>query len=111
MTIREVFADVYAVLVDLGGSLPMWEGDFLNYHVMKHAPNARTCGDTTEFRFMGRFGMGGKFWVTIESFHVTYYSEDETAERKQIRQLMNEQLVPLHARWRLLVSGEECSAR
>jgi hypothetical protein len=37
---------------------------------------------TTEYRFIGLLGFGGKFWLNDGRVYVTCYPEDETDERR-----------------------------
>jgi hypothetical protein len=67
--------------------------------------NARDDYHPREFRFMGNLGMGGKFWLTAESFHVSAYNEDLIGRyvyRKDIINTTNEELNKL-----FVLPGEE----
>ena len=49
----------------------------------------------SEFRFMGTFGFGGKFWDTGRKWHVNYYSENRTPDRDLAEVLTNQHLAAL----------------
>ena len=75
---------VYDVLVAEAGASTQGRVDFLRAHV---------DADTREYRFCGRLGFGGKFWV--ERFAVSCYSEDLTPEREAIIARTNAALAAL----------------
>ena len=49
----------------------------------------------TEFRFCGKLGFGGKFWVNADKWYVSCYREDETPERLDIIAEADRQLAVL----------------
>jgi hypothetical protein len=51
--------------------------------------------------------MGGKFWVDIEAFRVSCYSEDRNDVRVRAIAEMNRKLEPLFNHWRSLCDGTE----
>jgi hypothetical protein len=50
---------------------------------------------SSEFRFMGKLGFGGKFRINSGRFYVDYYQEDETSEIKAAAKKTNESLMQL----------------
>ncbi len=50
---------------------------------------------TSEFRFCGKLGPGGKFWNDGGGFRVDCYKEDETPERLAIMEKVNKLLLEL----------------
>lgn len=89
---KEVFKKVYDVLVEHAGAMEANCEDFI-YAVVRWSE--RNPYQTNEYRFMGRLGMGGKFWLTPESFHVSAYSEDITPKRRAIITKTNAELKKL----------------
>jgi hypothetical protein len=65
---------VYDVLVKHAGASEGWREDFVCYLV-----DART----TEHRFQGVLGIGGKFWNSGGRWYVATYPEDLTPARRQ----------------------------
>ena len=98
-TVNEIFEDVFTLLVTIAKAPPTMREDFVRYHVGRHSPALQSAGSTTEWRFMGSLGMGGKFWVSLENFNVSCYSEDETPARKQTRLDAKVALRPLFEEW------------
>lgn len=97
---REIFDDVYTLLVTIAKASPSMREDFISYHVGRHSPEKASAGSVTEWRFMGSLGMGGKFWVSLEHFSVSYYySEDETPARVSTRTTCLTALRPLFDEW------------
>lgn len=89
---EEQLGKIYDVLVELAGARThvvtkdgktwCWEKlDFVHSHLEQN---------TTEYRFCGKLGFGGKYRVNTNT--VTYYSEDETVERLAITKATNEEL-------------------
>lgn len=105
MSIENVFESAYTVLVELGGASPGAREDFVRFHVKRHSPDSPECAFTTEYRFGGELGMGGKFWVDLDGFRVSLYSEDATEEREQKRAALNKRLRPYFLRWHRLCAG------
>lgn len=50
---------------------------------------------TTEWRFQGLLGFGGKFWRNDGRYYISCYPEDRTAERDAIVEKVNELLKEL----------------
>ncbi len=76
---------VYDVLVRECGA---FEGDRRSF--VSHFP-------TDEWRFIGKLGFGGKFWVDHKSWYVNCYRENETAERLDLIQATNAELAKLYS--------------
>jgi hypothetical protein len=95
---EEIFKDVYDILVDDGGAArsDAMRSSFMLYHCEHHWPGTMQAFTTTEWRIMGHFGMGGKFWVNTDDFHVNCYSEDWTEDKAKLIKSMNEKLKPLY---------------
>lgn len=93
---EKLAADVYDILVQLGGAQEHWRPTFIEYV---------TTTEHSEWRFMGHLGAGGKFYVP--NFRVDMYRESETPERIAIRAQINERLAPLATSWweRMGLSG------
>lgn len=89
---RELFAQVYDVLVQRAGAHEGMREHFLD---TCERWAAKDPYQTNEFRFVGKLGMGGKFWLCPESFHVSCYSEDSTPERREIIEKTNSELKKL----------------
>ena len=88
----ELFNDVYTVLVTFAGAHENWRPDFIQKMLeWTH----RDPYQTQEFRFGGSLGMGGKFWLTGESFHVSAYIEDTNERRREAINKTNEELKKL----------------
>ncbi len=87
---------MYDVLVNHAGA-PNTEArqDFLR---LVTAWSEQNPYETHEYRFKGSLGMGGKFWLTPDSFHVSYYTEDETPARARARSNANAALRELFVR-------------
>ena len=74
---------IYDLLVSIGGAKESDRSDFIYLHCV-HKP---MC---TEYRFCGKLGFGGKyrsFWNGV-----TYYSEEETKERIEIKRILDIEL-------------------
>lgn len=79
------YKDVCRVLIELAGAREtVYE---LFYYVQK---------DCTEYRFQGRFGFGGKYYVYDNQ--VGYYPEDITPDREALRDRVNAELAALAAK-------------
>jgi hypothetical protein len=75
--LTEEFANkVYDILVDEAGAREDERNEFI-YH---HCIDEFGC---QEWRFRGKLGFGGKYKSTWNG--VTYYPEDETDEKKEIK--------------------------
>lgn len=87
-----LWESVWDVLVQTcGANNADWErGQFLSHH---------TCGSipehTDEWVFQGLLGFGGKFLWRSWQFAVSFYPEDRTPEREQIKVTADAQLQPL----------------
>ena len=91
----ELFEKIFNVLMKHAGASESMREQFM-YKMLEW--NIRDDYGTWEFRFMGNLGMGGKFWLTAESFHVSAYSEDligRHAYRKDVINTTNEELKKL----------------
>ncbi len=75
----EFYNKVYDILVNMGGALEKEREDFLYAFVKDEYP-------TTEWRFSGKLGSGGKYRSRNV---VTCYSESETPERLDLMKDMN----------------------
>lgn len=102
---RDVFNGVYDLLIEHGGATPAYRDAFVDFHVERHSHDSKECAYTTEFRFMGKFGAGGKFWVDLDGFRINYDSEDRTDERVQLRTELNKKLVMYFNLWHSIVQG------
>ena len=47
---------------------------------------------TSEWRFCGKLGYGGKFWRANDRLYVNYYNEDQTKERDAMVERANKLL-------------------
>jgi hypothetical protein len=72
---KEVFERVFDVLVKHAGASETMREQFMPKMLEW---TAREAYGVWEFRFMGGLGMGGKFWLTPDSFYVTAYPDDIT---------------------------------
>lgn len=77
---------VYNLLVSIGGAREEERSDFI-YH---HCDSKYGC---MEWRFCGKFGFGGKYRSTWNG--VTYYPEDETAEKIELKKKLDTELKKL----------------
>lgn len=85
MTPEEIFNKVFDILVAHAGvaDTKAKREDFL-FHL---------CGDsTTEYRFQGNLGFGGKFRRHGGEHYIYCYPEDLTPERQKIIDLVNQEL-------------------
>jgi hypothetical protein len=89
---------IYDVLVEHCGALESSRDSFLYNH--NDNEQIKSHG-SSEFRFMGKLGMGGKFRINRERFFVDYYLEDETPEMKAIAKNTNERLTQLTSSFRV----------
>jgi hypothetical protein len=81
---------IWAVLVEECGAKT--DHGFVHHQTNRHV---------TEWRFIGNLGFGGKFWRNSsrrpddswgEHWYVTYYPEDQSAERDAAENAANERL-------------------
>ena len=77
---------IYDILVKVCGASENMRDNFI-YHTQQEG----TWG-SSEYRFQGKLGFGGKFWIRREGWDVNCYSEDETPERLAIIKSANEKL-------------------
>jgi len=92
----EAANEVYSALMSIGGASPSEREAFLIY--------ARDRDDgTSEWRFQGHFGFGGKFYTGWRSgsqrWYVDYYKEDDTMDRSGLRTKLNEKLDSLRKKY------------
>lgn len=80
---------IYDVLVEHAGAPEEGRESFVYHHVKEVWP------PSTEWRFCGHLGFGGKFWVHHDDYTVTCYREDETPERMVIIENVNSLLKKL----------------
>lgn len=108
--VRQVFDQVYTMLVETAQASEVYREDFISYHAARHAPDSLVCALKTEFRFIGNLGLGGKFWVDVEGFRVTCDPEDRTQERILLTRKLNESLRPMFLSWYRILGGDELLA-
>lgn len=77
---------VWDALEIFGGAHPADREDFLY---------AVTTTGITEWRFQGKLGFGGKFWLSNGRWYVSCYSEDLTPERIELVKRINDLLEDL----------------
>lgn len=77
MTPEEIFDQAFDILVEHAGAR---DGDWQR----KGFVDAFVNGLTTEWRFQGLLGFGGKFRRNDGRYYVTCYPEDRTPERDAI---------------------------
>ena len=58
----------------------------------------QTSENIVEWRFCGKLGFGGKFWINCDKWYVTCYREDETPERLRMIEAANKRLEALVGR-------------
>jgi hypothetical protein len=89
-----IYDDTYTILVEECGASdiddqygPRW----LFVNMMLNEPQ------TTEYRFIGALGFGGKFWPgdEFDPPRVTCYQEDETPKRREMIDKANKRLKEL----------------
>lgn len=94
---KEQAGKVYDVLVEECGAAS--DGFDRAQFVYHQAESDERCA---EYRFIGRLGMGGKFWVNPSlnrpAWYVNCYQEHETPERRQMIEQANKRLAELEAR-------------
>jgi hypothetical protein len=98
----DIFGRVYDVLVEKAGASKDGEArdSFIAYHVERHTDKALLYSNSSEYRFMGLLRSGGKFRVSYDAFHVTYYyPEDDNETTRRIRTETNKALTPLYKEW------------
>jgi len=77
--------EVYEILVEKAGAHPS---------LLEKMSFVRSQ-PTPEYRFIGRLGFGGKFWVNLGRIYVNCYQEDMTDERRAIIEDANQALSSL----------------
>ena len=88
----EASNEVYDLLVSIGGAEETSRDSFVLYSEEKS-----DCS-TSEWRFQGHFGFGGKFrtrWghgKNLRDWYVDLYPEDDTVERSGLLKILNEKL-------------------
>ena len=83
---KEFATKVYELLVSIGGA----DASDIDSFVYHHTEDKYGC---TEWRFCGKLGFGGKYRSSRNT--VDCYSEDETAERVELMELLNRELKKL----------------
>lgn len=79
---------IYTVLVEICGAYDdRWTRGSFVMHVQRPT--------FTEWRFGGKLGFGGKFWINAGKWYVNYYQEDETPEMVQIVKEANARLASI----------------
>lgn len=81
---QSVIEHIYRILMEEAGAPKHWREDFILHH-MEQKPS-------TEYRFFGKLGPGGKLWRKGLRFYVNCYTEDENPERLKIISRVNERL-------------------
>jgi len=80
---KEKYEKIYDVLIELGGANPRDKEQFVQYLLYSKDESF------TEFRFMGKFGFGGKFYGGDRNY-INYYTEDNTPEREVLKDRIND---------------------
>lgn len=95
-TKEQIFNDVYTILVEECGAP---DGSYRQSFVHSHTEEKPEWhSTTTEWRFGGKLGFGGKFWVREGyggGFTVNCYNEDATLELLEVIEKANEKLAEL----------------
>lgn len=81
---QSVIEHIYRILMEECAAPAHWKDDFV-FHQMKPNP-------TTEYRFCGNLGFGGKINRKGLRFFVNCYTEDENPQRLEIISRVNERL-------------------
>lgn len=105
--LNALFNEVFEILEMYARAHESLRTDFIEFHSTRHDPSYKSDRNHTEWRFMGALGGGGKFWVTVETFHVNAYPEDMNDVRRAMINKVNHELKPLHKRWVNLCCQEE----
>ena len=85
---KERFNRIFDLLVTIGGAQESMRGNFIHCHVVNPI-------DSSEYRFQGNLGFGGKYWSRTNS--VSCYPEDENHKTKKIMDRLNAELARLDA--------------
>ncbi len=80
------YEKVFDLLVLIGGANEDNRFEFIYAHTREKT----VC---VEYRFIGKLGFGGKYYSG--SNRVSYYSEDHTAKREEIKNKLNLELAKL----------------
>ena len=84
----EDFANsVYDVLVNVCGAAETMRSSFVHEYTSNHP--------STEWRFQGKMGFGGKFYLRYDRMTVNCYQEDLNDAREWMRSKANEDLAAL----------------
>ncbi len=89
MNPRDIFSRAFDILVEHAGVQ-----DFRDWQRETFIRDFAE-GTTTEWRFQGLLGFGGKFWRNNNHYYITCYPEDRTPERETIIAKVNELLKEL----------------
>jgi hypothetical protein len=76
--------EIYDELVSVCGAPKGYRADFIASYTRERYPTA--------WRFQGKLGFGGKFWVRGDQWFVNCYKEDITPERQEIIDVANKVL-------------------
>lgn len=87
MTPTAFYNACYTILVDHGRAMEFDRQSFVAYFV----DNATT----TEWRFQGMFGFGGKFWRNNGRHYVNYNKEDHTSRLDEALAHVNDLIAAL----------------
>ena len=86
-TLREKTArKVYDILVEECGA---------REELREHFVQCQTTEEVREWRFCGKLGFGGKFWVNDDRLYVNCYNEDMNPARNKIIEAANKRLEAL----------------
>lgn len=83
---EEIFHKVYDLLEKHVGAEPWHRDDFVQYLAYQRGE---------EYRFCGNLGMGGKFYNNGGRLYVSCHKEDETDERYEAIETVNELLTEI----------------
>jgi len=81
---KKTAAAVYDLLVKVGGAPESYRAHFIQHYT--------GADPSREWRFQGKLGFGGKFYLSYDKFRVGCYREDETDKRTVLIAEMNEKL-------------------
>jgi hypothetical protein len=84
---ENIAVKIYDALVSIGGAPKSEKDAFIQHFQGIDIPFANM-----EWRFGGKLGFGGKFRVNGGRVYVDYYTEDETKDRKEDTQRINESI-------------------
>ena len=103
---EQIFNDVYTILVEeCGAPEGSHRQSFIQYHTEEKPEWIRP---TTEWRFGGKLGFGGKFWNRQgygAKFNIDCYPEEYTEELLELIVSVNEKLVPLFELYKEVQNG------